>query len=179
MQKSKIALVAAALVAATAWAAPALRSEDAPKANKDAPAADASADDAQKVFPFDKGPETIDVSAYPKEQQENYQVFAEKCSKCHTLARPINSPYALPEEWAAYVDKMRHKKRSGIDEDSAKQIVSFLTYDSSIRKKDIIAKKLKEKAQAKDNPQGAGSDSASKPAISTEAVPGDIKVGTP
>lgn len=99
-------------------------------------------------FPFDKGPDTIDVSKYPQEQQDNYQVFAEKCSKCHTLARPINSPFALPEEWSAYVTKMQHKKRSGIDEDAAKKISSFLTYDSAIRKKDAIEKKLKDKKAA-------------------------------
>ena len=104
------------------------------------------ASSSDKVFEADKGSDTIDVSKYPKEQQENYKVFAEKCSKCHTLARPINSNYALPEEWTAYVDKMRHKKRSGIDDDSEKIISDFLIYDSSVRKKDLIAQKLKEKA---------------------------------
>ncbi len=113
-----------------------------------------------KVFAADTGPDSIDVSKYPKAQQENYKVFAEKCSKCHTLARPINSQYALPEEWAAYVDKMRHKKRSGIDDDSEKIITDFLTYDSSVRKKDLIAQKLKDKAAAKtgDKKDAAKSD---------------------
>ena len=115
------------------------------------PAKDAAASD--KVFEADKGVDSIDVSKYPKAQQENYKVFAEKCSKCHTLARPINSDYALPEEWTAYVDKMRHKKRSGIDEDSQKTITDFLIYDSTVRKKEIIARKLKEKAAA-DNAAG-------------------------
>ena len=95
---------------------------------EDAPAAPAA--DAEVTFPFDKGPDAIDVSTYPAVQQENYKVFAEKCSKCHTLARPINAPFATHDEWAAYVDKMRHKKRSGVDEDSAKIIIDFLTYDS-------------------------------------------------
>ena len=111
----------------------------------------ARADDAapaDQVFEADKGVDSIDVSKYPKEQQENYKVFSEKCSKCHTLARPINSKYALPEEWTAYVDKMRHKKRSGIDDDAQKTITDFLIYDSSVRKKDLIAQKLKDKAAA-------------------------------
>ena len=97
-----------------------------------------------KTFLFDKGPDKIDVSKYPKEQQENYTVFARRCSKCHTLARPINSPYCLPEEWDAYVHKMQKKKRSGLDSGSVKKIISFLTYDSQVRKKDAIEKKLKE-----------------------------------
>jgi hypothetical protein len=125
-------------VSTLCWAgAAAARAEDAPAVG-------------DKVFEADKGPETIDVSKYPKAQQENYKVFAEKCAKCHTLARPVNSGYALPEEWTAYVDKMRHKKRSGIDDDSQKAITDFLIYDSSIRKKDLIEKKLKAKAEAGD-----------------------------
>ena len=101
-----------------------------------------------KVFEADKGVDKIDVSKYPKDKQDEYAVFAEKCSKCHTLARPINADYALPEEWTAYVEKMRHKKRSGIDDDAQKAVTDFLIYDSSVRKKDLIAKKLKEKEAA-------------------------------
>lgn len=100
----------------------------------------------EQLEALDKGVDKIDVTKYPKAQQDNYAVFAEKCSKCHTLARPINSDYALPEEWTAYVDKMRHKKRSGIDDDAQKVVTDFLIYDSSVRKKDLIAKKLKDKA---------------------------------
>ena len=129
------------IIAALAFAA--CRAAAAPAA-PEAHVHDAS--ESEKVFEADKGPDTIDVSKYPKEQQESYKVFSEKCSKCHTLARPINSDYALPAEWTAYVDKMRHKKRSGIDADSQKIITDFLIYDSSVRKKDIIARKLKEKA---------------------------------
>ena len=131
---NKFIIVALALAAFGAAGAPAARAQD-----------EAASD---KVFEADKGTDTINVSAYPKEQQENYKVFTEKCSKCHTLARPINSNYALPEEWTAYVDKMRHKKRSGIDDDAQKAITSFLIYDSSVRKKDLIAQKLKDKAAA-------------------------------
>ena len=104
-------------------------------------------EDEEIKFPYDTGPDTVDVSQYPKEQQDNYKVFAMKCSKCHTLARPINSPYALKEEWEAYVSRMQHKKRSGVDEDSAKQIASFLTFDSSVRKKDAVAAKEKLKKE--------------------------------
>jgi hypothetical protein len=103
-----------------------------------------------KEFPFDKGLDTIDVSSYPKKLQDIYtDVFSMKCSKCHTLARPINAPFALPEEWQAYVTCMQHKKRSGVDADSAKKIIEFLTYDSSVRKKDLIAQKEQLKKDGK------------------------------
>ncbi|MBI3291805.1 MAG: hypothetical protein HYZ73_03215 [Elusimicrobia bacterium] len=99
----------------------------------------------EKEFPWDKGPDTIDVSQYPPEQQANYKAFARKCSKCHTLARAINAPYALPAEWETYIRMMQAKKRSGLDAESAKKVLSFLKYDSSLRKKDLIEKKLKGK----------------------------------
>lgn len=129
----QVIIAAIGLAAFAAFGAGAARAQD-----------DAAASD--KVFEADKGTDTINVSQYPPEQQEAYKVFSEKCSKCHTLARPINSDYALPEEWTAYVDKMRHKKRSGIDDDAQKTITQFLIYDSSVRKKDLIARKLKDKA---------------------------------
>lgn len=138
-------LIVTLVASALGWAgAPAVRAQDEPPAST-----------PEQLDVIDKGTDTIDVSKYPKEQQENYKVFSEKCSKCHTIARPINSSYALPEEWTAYVNKMRHKKRSGIDEESQKTITSFLIYDSSVRKKDLIEKKLKEKAAAdkKDAPK--------------------------
>ena len=108
-------------------------------------AKDEAAKAGEKEFPWDKGPIEIDVSKYPQEQQENYKTFAVRCSKCHTLARAVNSPYALPEEWDPYVKKMQKKKRSGLNAKSAKKIIDFLIYDSSVRKKELIDRKLKEK----------------------------------
>ena len=93
---------------------------------------------------LDAGPQTIDVSSYPQEMQQKYEIFAERCSKCHTLARPINSDYALEEEWSRYVKRMMRKPGSGIAPKDAKQIFEFLAYDSSIRKKALIEKKRAE-----------------------------------
>lgn len=120
-----------------AWAGPSV-------AEKDGKAAE-SGEGKEKIFPWDSGVDSIDVSDYPKEQQANYKLFERKCGKCHTLARPINAPYALPEEWEPYVRKMQKKRRSGVDKKSADKIIAFLIYDSSVRKKDLIEKKLKER----------------------------------
>ncbi len=89
---------------------------------------------AKKPMPWDLGPGDVDVSGYPPEMQSNYEVFAEKCGGCHTLARPLNAPYATPEEWNTYVNKMMRKPGSGIDKAKAKQIFKFLVYDSKKRK---------------------------------------------
>ena len=102
-----------------------------------------------RLAKIDKGLAKIDVSNYPKEQQENYQVFSQKCSKCHTLSRPINSDYALPEEWERYVKRMMRKPGSGIGSKDGKKIYDFLSYDSKTRKKDLYERKLKEASASK------------------------------
>ena len=43
------------------------------------------------TLPQDKGPDKVNVSSYPAEQQKGYKIFTDKCAKCHTIARPINT----------------------------------------------------------------------------------------
>jgi len=100
-----------------------------------------------RLAKIDKGPAKIDVSKYPKEQQENYQLFTQKCSKCHTIARPLNCDFALPDEWERYIKRMMRKPNSGISSKDGKRIYEFLTYDSKVRKKDLYEKKLKEASE--------------------------------
>jgi hypothetical protein len=95
-----------------------------------------------RVERFEKGPTTIDVSKYPQGIQDNYEVFATKCSQCHKLSRPINSDYALPDEWSRYIKRMMNKPGSGIGSAEGKKIYEFLAYDSSVRKKAMVDEKL-------------------------------------
>lgn len=95
-----------------------------------------------RVERFEKGPATVDVSKYPQGIQDNYEVFAEKCTQCHKLSRPINSDYALPAEWERYVKRMMHKPGSGIGSSDGKKIFDFLVYDSSVRRKTMVDDKL-------------------------------------
>jgi hypothetical protein len=85
------------------------------------------------TLPQDKGPNKIDVSAYPPEQQKAYKLFESKCSKCHTIARPINTTMTR-DEWERYVKRMMHKPNSGISSSQGKEIFDFLTYDQQVRK---------------------------------------------
>lgn len=96
----------------------------------------------EQLAQFDKGPTSIDVSAYPAGLKENYQVFHQKCSACHTLARPINCVFVLPDEWSRYIKRMMHKPGSNISPTQAKRIYEFLAYDSSVRKKAQFDDKL-------------------------------------
>lgn len=85
------------------------------------------------VLPQDKGPDKIDVSGYPPAMQTAYKLFATKCSKCHTIARPINTMMTRAE-WERYVKRMMHKPNSGINEKQGKEIFEFVIYDQTQRK---------------------------------------------
>jgi hypothetical protein len=97
-----------------------------------------------RIAAYDKGPAKIDVSKYPKDIQDKYKLFSVKCSKCHTLARPINSDYVLEDEWQRYVKRMMQNAGTFISADDGKAIYEFLVYDSKIRKKALYDKKMKE-----------------------------------
>ena len=101
-----------------------------------------------RIDPSVTGSATIDVSKYPAGIQENYRVFSRKCSQCHSLNRPINSDYVLPDEWSHCIGRM--KRRSGSDIGSAEEgkLYDFLVYDSSVRKRDKLEAKLQALAPA-------------------------------
>ena len=98
-----------------------------------------------RIAAYDKGPAKIDVSKYPAEMKTKYKVFAEKCAKCHSIARPINCEFALEDEWERYIKRMMNKAGpSVISAADGKAIYEFLVYDSKTRKKDLYDKKTKE-----------------------------------
>ncbi|MBI3997005.1 MAG: hypothetical protein HY352_05030 [Candidatus Omnitrophica bacterium] len=91
---------------------------------------------AKQPYANDLGSDTIDVSSYPPQMQRAHVLFSQKCSRCHTLARPINSQWATAVFWEHYVKRMWRKPGSGINGAEAKQIWEFLVYDSQVRKLD-------------------------------------------
>jgi hypothetical protein len=95
-----------------------------------------------RIERYEKGPSTIDVSAYPALMKANYEVFREKCAQCHKLNRPVNSDFALPGEWSRYVKRMMFKPGSNISAGAGKKIYTFLVYDSAVRKKAMVDEKL-------------------------------------
>lgn len=105
--------------------------------------------DSNRFEAMDAGVDSIDISKYPKEMQGKYETVKVKCAHCHTLARVINSNYALEDEWKRYIKRMRRKPGSGIKKADAKEIWEFLVYDSKQRKADLIKKKTE--AQTKDD----------------------------
>jgi hypothetical protein len=109
---------------------------------------DVAAVSKEKLAQFDAGPSSIDISAYPAGLQKNYAVFREKCTLCHTLARPVNCDFVLPDEWSRYIKRMMHKPGSMITGGQAKKIYEFLAFDSSVRKKALFDERLSKAAPA-------------------------------
>lgn len=93
---------------------------------------------------LDAGRKTIDVTKYPADQKAAYKLFDKKCSKCHTIARPINSEFVLPAQWERYIKRMMYKPNSQLNEQDGKTIYKFLVYDASVRKTEALRKALHE-----------------------------------
>jgi hypothetical protein len=78
--------------------------------------------------------DSVDVSSYPTDIQVAYKVFAVRCSRCHTLARPLNARIDDPQHWERYVARMRLNSASGINVKDAQIILRFLHYYMQQRK---------------------------------------------
>jgi len=92
-------------------------------------------------MPADLGPATVDVSHYPVQQQKNYALFLQKCSRCHTPARAINSSLTSENDWRHFVSLMHGRLLSrSMGEpwkvEEGRAIIDFLAYDSQVRKVD-------------------------------------------
>lgn len=95
-------------------------------------------EELESVYYYDLGPAEVDVSGYPKEQQENYETFKSVCSRCHTLARAVNSPTVDGKIWTYYLFRMSLRKAfspaAGYSKKEEARILDFLVYDSKVRK---------------------------------------------
>jgi hypothetical protein len=72
--------------------------------------------------------EGLDPSKMPETIRPDYTVFANRCSKCHSLARPLTSNITDDEQWVLYVNRMRRQPGSGISRTDQDAILRFLTY---------------------------------------------------
>lgn len=65
-------------------------------------AADPASYEAEKAkaqknpYANDSGPNSIDVSGYPTDAQAGYKLLQDKCQRCHTASRPLNSQFVEP-----------------------------------------------------------------------------------
>jgi hypothetical protein len=102
----------------------------------------------------------LDAAQLPEAVRPDYALFARRCSKCHSLARPLGSGITDDAVWIAYVDKMRRQPGSGISPQDAGPILRFLHYYSSEQRR--IKRERDEASGGPANPALA----ASKPPVS-------------
>ena len=79
--------------------------------------------------------EGLDPSKVPDEVRDDYMVFAQRCSKCHSLQRPLQSGIEDDLFWEYYVARMRRMPGSGISPDDEKRILKFLKFYSAEQRK--------------------------------------------
>lgn len=74
--------------------------------------------------------EGADTSGMPADIRADYEVFALRCSKCHSLSRPLNSGIDDDNYWREYVARMRRQPASGISPQDEVVILRYLHYFS-------------------------------------------------
>lgn len=80
--------------------------------------------------------EGLDTSKMPSDLRSDYDVFAQRCSKCHSLARPLQANITDDQQWIDYVNRMRRQPGSGISYDDQEHILRFLKwYAAELRAK--------------------------------------------
>jgi hypothetical protein len=79
--------------------------------------------------------EGLDPSTLPSDVRADYSVFAQRCSKCHSLARPLNSGIDDDDYWVMYVARMRRQPASGISQEDTVPILRFLHFFSLEQRK--------------------------------------------
>ena len=107
--------------------------------------------------------EGLDTSKLPEDVRADYDIFARRCSKCHSLARPLTSGITDDEQWVMYVNRMRRQPGSGISYADQGRILRFLRYYAA----DLRQKEAEKKAPAPSAP------TPPPPAPSETAPPGD------
>ena len=79
--------------------------------------------------------EFLDPAPMPDGVRQDYAVFAVRCSKCHSLARPLSSGIVDDDYWSMYVARMRRQPGSGISEEDSRVILRFLHWYSVDQKR--------------------------------------------
>lgn len=71
------------------------------------------------------------IEALPEDLQSSYRLFAARCSRCHTLSRPLTAGIDDAEHWRRYVARMRRMPGSGISGEDAVKLLVFLEYHAA------------------------------------------------
>jgi len=70
----------------------------------------------------------LDPAAVPAALRAEHELFARRCSRCHSVSVPLLAHVSDGRHWALYVERMRRQPNSGIALEEAPAIVRFLTW---------------------------------------------------
>ena len=114
--------------------------------------------------------EGLDTSKLPEDVRADYGVFARRCSKCHSLARPLTTGITDDDQWVMYVNRMRRQPGSGISYEDQDRILRFLRYYAA----DLRQKEAEKKAPPPPAPPPASASTAPPASVPPgPAPPGD------
>lgn len=85
-----------------------------------------------------------DASQLPPALREDYALFSQRCSKCHSLARPLGSGIDDDRFWKRYVEQMRLKPGSGISVADEQPILRFLHFYSLQQRRHVSESEVSE-----------------------------------
>jgi len=108
-----------------------------------------------------------EAASWPADVRADYAVFAQRCSKCHSLARPLESGIDNDDYWRLYVERMRRQPASGISVADTVPILRFLHVYS------LEVKRRKGESTLDPAPASSVSESASRTPLSAPAPAAD------
>ena len=78
--------------------------------------------------------EGLDPGTLPVSVRADYEVFADRCARCHSLSRPLTARVDSPRHWREYVTRMRAMPGSGIAPEDEPALLRFLDWYSASRR---------------------------------------------
>jgi hypothetical protein len=115
--------------------------------------------------------EGLDPSKLPENLRGDYALFAQRCSKCHSLARPLTAGIRDDDQWVMYVNRMRRQPGSGISYEDQRHILTFLHWHAAELRRRDAEKRGEPSPPTSDADGGASSPSSSPSAPSPSAPP--------
>lgn len=112
-------------------------------------------------------PDGLDVATLPEDVRHSYDIFEVRCSRCHSLARPLNADIDDPAYWEDYVRRMRRQPGSGISRADAADILRFLRFYTAER----IRREREEDGEQPAAPETPAASAASATASTPESTP--------
>lgn len=123
--------------------------------------------------------EGLDPGKVPESLRADYALFTQRCSKCHSLARPLTAGITDDDQWSLYVNRMRRQPGSGISYDDQERILRFLCWHAAELRRQEAEKRAapapSSSAPASPSPAPSSAtppSAASAPSSATDVAPG-------